>query len=120
MDDRPAHLPNLQEDEEDTWMDKIRRAYEQTKSSEAIGNVLVAGTPSQSDGSQNSSRNISFPHPDASQLLNDGEGLGLIDNLSTSSFLIWCRVITRIRWSTARSIRVAGKCVPIVTSCGRR
>jgi len=83
MDDRTAHSPNLQEDEEDTWMDKIRRAYEQTKSSEAIGNVLVAGTPSQSDGSQNSSRNISFPHPDASQLLNDGEGFGSIDNLST-------------------------------------
>lgn len=59
----------------DSWMDKIRRAYDQTKSEEASGSVLVACTPSQSDGSQDSSRNISFPHPDASQLLNDGEDL---------------------------------------------
>jgi hypothetical protein len=73
MDDPIDHSSNSQEEDGDSWMDKIRRAYEQSKSSEANGSVLVAGTPSHSGGSEGSSQNASFPHPDASQLLNDGE-----------------------------------------------
>ncbi|OAX38923.1 hypothetical protein K503DRAFT_740390 [Rhizopogon vinicolor AM-OR11-026] len=99
MDDRVAHSSDSQEDEgNDSWMDKIRRAYEQTKSEEASGSILVAGTPSQSDASQGSSRNINFPHPDASQLLNDEDSLesvgaqrgryGSQPNTSQSSLLV--------------------------------
>ncbi|KAG1756675.1 uncharacterized protein EDB91DRAFT_1093869 [Suillus paluster] len=74
MDDPLAHSSKSQEEEGDSWMDKIRRAYEQTKTSEASGSILVAGTPSQSSG-EGSSQNVSFPHPDASQLLNDEDSL---------------------------------------------
>jgi hypothetical protein len=77
MDGRLAHSAKPHEDGNDSWMDKIRRAYQETKSAEASGSVLVEA--SQSDGSQDSSKDISFPHPDASQLLNDGEVFGFID-----------------------------------------
>jgi hypothetical protein len=62
---------NSQEEDGDSWMNTIRHAYEQSKSSEANRSVLVglASTPSHLGGSEGSSQNASFPHPDASQLL---------------------------------------------------
>lgn len=83
------HSSTSQEDD-DSWMNKIRRAYEQSKASEASGSVLVPGTPSHSSGSEGSFQSTSVPHPDASQLLNDGEALCLIDvspNLITSRLM---------------------------------
>lgn len=98
MDDPIDHSSNSQEEDGDSWMDKIRRAYEQSKSSEANGSVLVAGTPSHSGGSEGSSQNASFPHPDASQLLNDEDSLesleaqrnryGIQANASQSSLIV--------------------------------
>ncbi|KAG2111651.1 uncharacterized protein F5147DRAFT_94276 [Suillus discolor] len=83
------HSSTSQEDD-DSWMNKIRRAYEQSKASEASGSVLVPGTPSHSSGSEGSFQSTSVPHPDASQLLNDGEALRSIDaslNLITSRLM---------------------------------
>jgi hypothetical protein len=94
MDDPMDHSSKLQEEDGDSWMNKIRRAYEQSKISEASGSILVAGTPSHSGSSEGSSQNTSFPHPDASQLLNDGEALCLID---ASSNIITSRLIQRTR-----------------------
>ncbi|KAG2349778.1 hypothetical protein BDR05DRAFT_253633 [Suillus weaverae] len=98
MDDAMDDSSKSQEEDGDSWMNKIRRAYEQSKASEASGSVLVAGTPSHSGSSAGSSQNASFPHPDASQLLNDEDSLeslearrnqyGVQANASQSSLII--------------------------------
>ncbi|KAG2078219.1 hypothetical protein BDR04DRAFT_455611 [Suillus decipiens] len=91
------HSSKSQEEDGDSWMNKIRRAYEQSKASEASGSILVARTPSHS-GSEGSSQNTNFPHPDASQLLNDEDSLesleaqrnryGVQANASQSSLIV--------------------------------